>query len=80
MADTHNEAQKAEFTDRMDGSVDGRGIKFFLQCASNFVGIYKMYICTYIHTKKLSPTFLWVSKFHVKLGVVVKTFKITAGR
>ena len=25
--------------------------------------------------KKLSPTFLWVSKFHVKLGVVVKNFK-----
>ena len=40
-ADPHNEAQKAEFTDGMDGSVDERGIIFFLQCASNFVGIYK---------------------------------------
>ena len=28
-----------------------------------------MYICTNIDTKKLSPTFLWVSKFDVKLGV-----------
>ena len=28
----------------------------------------------------MSQTFLWVSKFDVKLGVVVKNFKITAGR
>ena len=34
----------------------------------------------YIYTQKLSPTFLWVSEFHVKLGVVVKNFKINAGR
>ena len=28
-----------------------------------------MYIWTYIDSKKLSPRFLWVSKFEVKLGV-----------
>ena len=28
----------------------------------------------------MSPIFLWVSKFHVNLGVVLKNFKITAGR
>ena len=39
-----------------------------------------MYIPTKIYTQKLSATFLWVSKFHVKLGVVVKNFKIKAGR
>ena len=33
-----------------------------------------------IYTQKLSPTFLWVSKFYDKLGVMVKNFKITAGR
>ena len=36
------------------------------------------YISTYTCNK--TPTFLWVSKFHVKLGFVVKNFKITAGR
>ena len=39
-----------------------------------------MYICTYIYTQKLSPRFLWVLKFDVKLGVVVKNFKTTIGR
>ena len=35
----------------------------------------------YLYTKrKLSPTFLWVSKFDVKLGVVIQNFKFTAGR
>ena len=34
-----------------------------------------MYICTYIDNKKLSPTFLWVSKFDVKLGVGVHHFQ-----
>ena len=39
----------------------------------------KVYI--YLYTKKkLSPTFLWVSKFDVKLGVVIKNFKFTPGR
>ena len=36
-----------------------------------------IYLTKYI---KLSPTFLWVSKFDVKLGVGVKFFKFTAGR
>ena len=53
--------------DGMDGM--GRGIKSVLQCSSYFVGIYLRYIPTYIDNKKLSPTFLWVSKFDVKLGV-----------
>ena len=39
-----------------------------------------MYIYTFIGNKKLSPTFLWVSKFDVKLGLVLKNFKINAGR
>ena len=39
-----------------------------------------MYIPTYIFTLKLSPTFLWVSKFYVKLAIVVKNFKIAEGR
>ena len=34
-----------------------------------------MYITTYIYAQKSSPTFLWVSKIYVKLGVVVKNFK-----
>ena len=50
-------------------------LNFFILCA------YIDYVYVYLYTKyKLSPTFLWVSKFHVKLGVVVKNFKITAGR
>ena len=47
---------------------------FFIFCGY----IDKVYI--YLYTKKkLSPTFLWVSKFDVKLGVVIKNFKFTAG-
>ena len=34
-----------------------------------------MYICTYIDNKKFSPTFLWVSKFDVKLGVGEDIFR-----
>ena len=34
-----------------------------------------MYIPTYIDNKKLSPTFLWVSKFDVKLGVGEQNFQ-----
>ena len=37
-------------------------------------------IFTYIGNKKLPPTFLWVLKFDVKLGVWLKIFKFTAGR
>ena len=36
-----------------------------------------MYMYTYINSQKLSPTFLWVSKFDVKLGSGGKIFKIT---
>ena len=36
-----------------------------------------MYMYTYIYSQKLSPTFLWVSKFDVKLGSGGKIFKIT---
>ena len=50
-------------------------LNFFILCGY----IDKIYI--YLYTKlKLSPTFLWVSKFDVKLGVVIKNFKFTAGR
>ena len=31
-------------------------------------------------SKKLSPIFIWVSKFDVKLGMGVKIFKVTTGR
>ena len=49
---------------------------FFILCK------YKenVYIPFYIDTKKMSPTFVWVSKFDVKLGVGVKVFKFTVGR
>ena len=37
-------------------------------------------VYTYITcNKKLSPTFLWVSKFDIKLRVGEQNFKITAG-
>ena len=36
----------------------------------------EQYIYTQIYTTKLSPTFLWVSKIDVKLGVVVKNSKL----
>ena len=58
-----------------DGT-DGRTvIKNILQFSSYFVSIKKICIPIYIlytlYNQKLSPTLLWVSKFHVKLGVVV---------
>ena len=59
---------------------DGWGIKSVLQFSSYFVGIYIRYIPTYTCNKKLPPTFLWVSKFDVKLGVGVKNFKFTGGK
>ena len=76
---------RAQSTTRPEGPslmgwVDGRYIKSVLQFSSHLVGIYIKYIPTYTRNKKLSPTFLWVSKFDVKLGVVLKIFKITAGR
>ncbi len=39
-----------------------------------------MYITTYIYSQKLSPTFLWVSKFDPKLETLPPIFKITLGR
>ena len=63
-----------------DGRTDGRTeIKSVLRFSLYFVRIQIMYISTYMCHQNLSPTFLLVSKFYVKLGVVVKTFKITAG-
>ena len=53
----------------MDGCDGWREIKSVLQFSSYFVRIYSMYICTYIDCKKLKPTFRWVSKFDVQLGV-----------
>ena len=64
--------------DGMDGM--GWNIKSVFQITLYFVSVKNMYIPIYIYTQKLSPTFLLVTKFHVKLGVVVKNFKITAGR
>ena len=60
------------------GRVDGPEkcpLNFFILCG------YLEHVYIYLYTKwKLSPTFLWVSKFDVKLGVWVKNFKIRAGR
>ena len=57
---------------------DGTVIKSVLQFYSYIVGIHNtipMYISTYIGIKKMSPTFLWVSKFDVNLGVKSKFSK-----
>ena len=67
--------------DGMDGmGWDGWGIKSVLQFSLYFVCIYILYLTSYICSQNLSPTSLWVSKFDVKLGVVIKNFKFTAGR
>ena len=77
--DLHDEARRAEFTDGM-GWMEWTEYQkcpliFFILCTH----IDKVYI--YLYTKKkLSPTFLWVSKFDVKLGVVIINFKFTTGR
>ena len=47
---------------------------FFILCTC----IDKVY--TYLKLKKVYETFLWVSKFDVKLGVGVKIFKFTGGK
>ena len=40
--------------------------------------VYRSCICiTYKYSQKLSPAFLWVSKFDVKLGSGGKIFKVT---
>ena len=40
----------------------------------------KKTLCLLRYEIKLSPTSLWVSKFNVKSGVMVKNFKITVRR
>ena len=55
--------------------VDGRNTKSVLQFSLYFVGIYTMYMYACIYSQKLSPTFLWVSKFDVKLGVGEHNFQ-----
>ena len=64
---------------RMDGW-DGQNIKSVLQFSLYFVCISIMYITTYICSQNLSPTFLWVLKFDVNLVIVIKKYKVTAGR
>ena len=46
---------------------------FFILCGY----IKYVYIYLYIYTKKLSPIFLWVSKFDVDLGIGEHIFQIT---
>ena len=56
---------------------------FFQQKKGHFLQNWRTKLLTrviYIYSQKLSATFLWVSKFYDKFGVVVKNFKITAGR
>ena len=53
----------------------GRGIKSVLQFSLYFVGIQIMSISARICNIKLSPTFLWVSKFDVKFGLEGKNFQ-----
>ena len=61
----------------MDWWTDGRDIKSVLRFSSFWCILKIIYICTYICTQTLSPRFLRVSKFDVKLGIVVIIFKIT---
>ena len=75
---TNERAKRASCEDwRMDGWTV---IKSVLRFSSFWCMLKIIYICTYIRTQKLSPRFLWVSKFDVKLRVIDKNFKITAGR
>ena len=37
--------------------------------------IYRTCICTYIDNRKFSPSFLWVSKVNVKLGMGEQNFR-----
>ena len=63
------------------GGTDGR--TGYQKCPSIFFILCKYidYVYIYLYTKKkLSPPFLWVAKFDVKLGVGVKIFKFTEGR
>ena len=60
---------------RVDGHQKCPSI-FFILCGY----IDNIYTYCNICNQKFSPRFLWVSKFYVKLRVVVKIFKITAVR
>ena len=76
-----NFGQKPLLCGWTDGRMDRRTvIKRVLRFSSFLCMLNIMYICTYIRTQKLSLRFLWVSKFDVKLRVIDKNFKITAGR
>ena len=63
------------------GWMDGMGLNVI--SVFNFLRIlwvytwvyYKRYIPTYTCNKKLSPAFLWISNFDVKLGVVEYHFQ-----
>ena len=69
--------------DGLDGLDGWDGLDGPEKCPLNFFILcgYIDYVYIYLYTKlKLSPIFLWVSKFHVKLGVMIKNLKITAGR
>ena len=73
----------AGFTPRARSTFDGwvgRGIKSVLQFSLYFVCIQIMYITSCICTQKLSPTFLWVSKFDVKLECLDFNFKTLIGK
>ena len=74
-----NEALCAEFPDGM-----GWGWTGYQKCPSIFFILCgytdHVYMYLYIYTQKLSPTFLWVSKFDVKLEGGGIIFKITICR
>ena len=58
---------------RVDGLMGGMGLDGISKVSFNFLytlWVYRSCICIliYIYSQKMSPTFLWVSKFDVKLG------------
>ena len=66
---------------RMDGWMDGwTVIKSVLRFSLFWCMLKIMYICTYICTQKLSPRFLWVSKFDIKFGSGVMNLENTIVR
>ena len=50
-------------------------LSFFILCG--YIDKVYFYLLTYIYSQKLSPAFLWVSKFDVKLESGGMIFKIT---
>ena len=67
-----------------DGYMDGMGWDGSSKLSFNFLYTLWVYssciICTFIYNQKLSPTFIWISKFDVKLGSGGMIFKITIYR